>query len=206
MTDFRALLARSARGEREALDSLLAAYYPTVQSMVHRALATDLRLKRPWLAAMFSTGDVVQEVFCGVVRDIDTFDGEDESAFVAYLATMVKNRLVDAIRFHEAVRRDQRRAIRLPDSEPDQDQDQDAVDPARAAALDEQVQRFLRVVNKFEPRERMLLRERLERGVAFRDLAEQLGYPSEDAARKAFYAAQAKLVWRLRSAGVTVGD
>lgn len=204
MTDFRALLAGAARGDREALDALLTCYYPAVQAMVHRALATDLRLKRPWLAAMFSTGDVVQEVFCGVVRDIGSFDGADEGAFVAFLATMVKNRLIDAIRFHEAVRRDQRRAIKLGDSEPDFDGA--APDPAQAVALDEQVQRFLRVVNTFEPRERLLLRDRLDLGVGFRELAEQLGYPSEDAARKAFYAAHAKLVLRLRSAGVTVSS
>lgn len=202
MTDFRGLVAGAARGDRDALDRLVTVYYPSVQGMVHRALATDLRLKRPWLAAMFSTGDVVQEVFCGVVRDIKGFDGDDESAFVGYLASMVKNRLVDAIRFHEAVRRDQRRAIKIGDSEPDASVADP--DPAEAAALDEQVQRFLRVVNTFEPRERQLLRDRLDHQVGFRELAERLGYPSEDAARKAFYAAHAKLVLRLRTAGVTV--
>jgi len=43
------------------------------------------------------------------------------------------------------------------------------------------------------------LRARLEGLASFRELAEQLGYGSESAARRAFFEAQARLVLRLRA-------
>ena len=48
------------------------------------------------------------------------------------------------------------------------------------------------------PWEQLLLRARIEQGAKFQDLADQLGYPSRSAARRAFYSAQARLVIRLR--------
>ena len=107
--EFQSALAAARNGDARALDSLFDRFYPQVKRMVHRSLTADLRDKRPWLVSAFSTGDVVQEVFRHVVRDFDSFAGTSEAAFVSYLATLIKNRLVDAIRFHEAVRRDRRR-------------------------------------------------------------------------------------------------
>ena len=66
---FASLLARARQGDDAALDQLLERYYPVVQEMVHRSLSRDLRTKRPWLIARFSTGDVVQEVFRSVLTE-----------------------------------------------------------------------------------------------------------------------------------------
>jgi RNA polymerase sigma factor (sigma-70 family) len=195
---------RAARGgDRGATEALIERFYPRVQSMVHRSLAAELLPKRPWLASMFSTGDVVQEVFVGVLRDLEAFAGLTESSFTSYLATAVKNRLIDAMRFHEAIRRDRRRTQ---DVEPMDDFGSATPEPASAAVRAEELELFCRVMASIPARERLLLRERIERGETFRSLAEQLGYPSEDAARKAFYTAQSRLVLRLRAAGLSLDD
>ena len=177
------LLTAARAGDRGAMDELFLRFYPSVRNMVHHSLATDLRRKRPWLAAMFSTGDVVQEVFQSVIRDMEHFDGESEGAFVAYLVTLIKNRLTDAIRFHEAMRRDSRRAPHAGDSL--DDQAAESRDPAEIAAAEEQLRRYIR--------------ERLHGTTTFAELAQQFGYPSEDAARKAFCAAQARLLLSIQN-------
>jgi RNA polymerase sigma factor (sigma-70 family) len=191
--DFAQTLAAARKGDRAALDRLLAEVYPQVRELVHAALATDLRRRRPWLTAMFSTGDVVQEVFCGVIRDLDGFEGVHAGAFVRYLATMVKNRLVDAVRFHEARRRDVRRAR----DHVDPDSVGKPVDPSSLAEYQDELIAYTRALATFPQREQVLLRERLHGGQTFKDLASLLGYGSEDAARRAFHAAQARLLLRL---------
>jgi len=190
--DFHALLAAARAGEADALDRLVRRFYPAVRALVHRSLATDLRRKKPWLMAVFSTGDVVQEVFCSVVRDLDGFESTNEGAFVRFLSTMVQNRLIDAVRFHEALRRDARRTTPSP---PDLSElHASGYGPADAAESEDQMRRYLRALATLAARDAAVLRERLQTNATFRQIAAALGYPSEDAARKAFAAAQARLL------------
>lgn len=190
--EFPKVLAAARQGDREALDRLIAQLYPAVRDLVHASLATDLRRKRPWLTALFSTGDVVQEVFCGVIRDLDDFHSAHEGAFVNYLATMVKNRLMDTVRFHQAMRRDVRRTTDI-----EGDDLAARSDPLEVAELEDELRAYARALATFPQREQLLLRERLNGTQTFRELAELLGYSSEDAVRRAFHAAQARLLVRL---------
>ena len=187
------------KGDSAALDELCDRFYPTVRAMVHRSLASDLRLKRPWVSTLFSTGDVVQEVFQSVLRDLGSVHSTSEEAFTGYLARIVRNRLIDAIRFHEAARRDRRLAT-VSIQEVDVASEGDG--PSTKATTADEIAVFLRVLETLPEREKLLLRERMERGETFAELAEVLGYPSADAARKAYYAAQALMLVRLRSAGI----
>lgn len=201
VTDGRTFLStlESARlGDAEALDELARRFYPAVQELVHHRLATDMRHRRPWLAARFSTGDVVQSVFEGVLRDIGTFAGRTEEAFVGYLATVVRNRILDAVRFHEAAQRDGRRAHSMT---PEFDAEGREIDPADAAISTEGMEKLMKALGGLEPRTQHLLRARMEGLASFRELAEQLGYGSESAARRAFFDAQARLSIDLREDG-----
>jgi RNA polymerase sigma factor (sigma-70 family) len=187
---FLELLAEARAGRPEALDALMAAFYPVVQRMVHKSLARDLRVHRPWLTARFSTGDIVQEVFRSVLKDLGAFAGTTEAAFLGYLTMVVRNRLIDAIRFHESERRDGRRTGSVsgtwgPARTPD--------DPEQHVATAEELERMHRALARFPERERLLLRARFEGVETFKNLGEQLGYGSETATRRAFYAAQARL-------------
>ena len=192
---FGIVLAAARQGDGAALDSLAGRFYPTVERIVHHRLATDLRTSRPWLTARFSTGDVVQEVFQGVLRDLGAFAGETEEAFVGYLAMVVRNRIIDAVRFHEADRRDGRRSSPTPDGF---ELEGDAADPSHSAASQEEVQRLFEALQHFPEREQLLLRARMEGVASFGELASQLGYGSESAARRAFYSAQARLTLHLK--------
>ena len=187
---FAELLASARRGEAEALGVLTERFYPTVQELVHHRLAADVRSGRPWLTARFSTGDVVHDVFHGVLRDLDAFAGDTEDAFVGYLVVVTRNRIIDMVRFHEADRRDGRRGGPLPEG---LDLPASASSPASMAASVERIELIQHALKQFDAREQHLLRARIEGQATFAELAEQLGYETESGARRAFYGAQARL-------------
>ncbi|MEM7516263.1 MAG: sigma-70 family RNA polymerase sigma factor, partial [Planctomycetota bacterium] len=188
-------LGAARKGEAGALDQLFSQFYPGVEQLVHRSLATDLRRNRPWLISRFSTGDVVQEVFRSVLRDLDSFGGKTEDAFRGYLAMIVRNRLIDAIRYHEAARRDGRRAVNkegiVESIEAEGSQTQRISNAETAEA-------FHAELAKLPERERLLVRARLENEETFQVLADRLGYDSAGIARRLFYALQAQILMKLR--------
>ncbi len=192
--NFLRTLEQARAGDSEAMEALFTGYYPRVSKMVHEGLARDLRTKRPWLATRFSTGDVVQEVFRSLLKDLSGFRGTSEDAFRGYLAMVVRNRLLDAIRFHESAQRDGRITSRSPEG---LDPAGPSPDPVAEAENAEEAKDLHETLQTFPEHEQLLLRARLEQGVKFQDLADQLGYPSKAAARRAFYSAQALLVIRL---------
>jgi hypothetical protein len=49
----------------------MARCYPKVRAIVHNQLEHDFRKHHRWILPLFSTGDIVQEVFVGVVNGID---------------------------------------------------------------------------------------------------------------------------------------
>ena len=196
---FQVLLAGARAGDAEARDRLFERLYPRLQRIAHWSMAVEVRQRRPWLAALFSTGDVVQDVCQRVLAELHTFEADSERALFSYLSVAVRNRLYDVLRFHEAVRRDCRRSagdpsgleLRLPEP-----------GPATQALQSDLVTSFWRIAATLPPRERELLRMRANGEQTFEDVARVLGYPSADAARKALYAAQARLLVRLRAAGL----
>ncbi|MEL6904641.1 MAG: sigma-70 family RNA polymerase sigma factor [Planctomycetota bacterium] len=196
--DLSATLERARAGDEGAREELFRALYPTVERLVHRGPSQDVRRGRPWLAARFSTGDVVQEVFRRLLADLPSFVGSHERALVGYLAASIRHRLIDAVRFHEASQRDGRRTVVQPE---ERDPTAHARSPVSDVASIEEIERFQSILQGFPERERLLLRGRIEDDARFQDLAEQLGYSSTSAAKRAFYAAQATLVVRIRQRG-----
>lgn len=200
VSEFESTLAAAKRGDASALDQLFRSFGPGVHRMVHRQLQADVRVRRPWLSSMFSTADIVQEVLFSILRDLRDFEGEDEGTFESYLVTLTRHRLLDAVRFFEAVRRDQRRQVDL---------DRDVVDcvpgPERVAVQVDELRRFHESLTTIRPRDQALLRGRLEDGEPFADLAERLGYASADSARKCFHVAMARILARLGCESLPVG-
>ncbi|MEZ6016873.1 MAG: sigma-70 family RNA polymerase sigma factor [Planctomycetota bacterium] len=191
---FPDVLARAKAGDPAAVEALVERFYPRVNRLVHSSLSTDVRHGRPWLASRFSTGDVVQEVFRSVLRDLSTFQGESERAFAGYMTMIVRNRLVDAIRHHEAQGRDARR--RAPEFEV-AETESDIEPAAQQVDARDELQRIHELLDEFPVRERLLLRARIEGTASFADLAEQLGYSSTTTARRVFFETRARLAVRL---------
>lgn len=188
--DLAQLLSEARTGDLDARERVFERFYPTVERLVHARLSKDVRIGRPWLNSRFSTGDVVQEVFRGLMDDLGAFRGNSEEALCSYLAISVKHKLVDALRFHQAQQRDGRRTA--VDSSPGWSECA-SPGPAAKVSSQEELVRFQQILSELPARERLLLRARMESDLSFTDLAEQLGYGSRSAAQRAFYALRAKL-------------
>lgn len=160
-------LERARRGDTAALDRLFRRFYPVVQDMVHRKLARDFASTRAWLTARFSTGDVVQEVFRSVLLDLRSFRGTTERDFARYLAMVVRNRILDVVRHHQAARRDGRRTSLVSTALPDIREEQGA---GELSALSEYAEQLRRALREFPERERLLLRARIEDQETFQNL------------------------------------
>jgi RNA polymerase sigma factor (sigma-70 family) len=204
-------LAAVKAGDQEARAVLFDRFYGPVREIVHRQLQHDFRKNHRWILPLFSTGDIVQEVFLGVVHhQLDGFvgtDGTDEEAFVQYLTAIVKHRLVDAMRYHEASRRDVRRRVEQPTQDTTRagamgDAAAGDVTPSIAASIGEQLGVYNEVMDEMPQKQRRLLELRMEKEESFATIADVLGIASADAARQSFRLAKAKLLVRLRARGM----
>ncbi len=199
-------LLRCAADDPAARDLLLREIYPDVRDLVHRTLDRDFRRRHPWMLQMFSTGDIVQEVFLAVVKSRPETGAHHEHELRAFLATQVQNRIIDRVRFHLAQRRDARQEAPLVRDDatvavPARDQT-----PSVLVALDERAKLLRGVLADLDTQERALWQLRVEQEQSFSAVAQTLGLASEEAARSAFRRLQAKLALRLHRLGVHVDE
>lgn len=201
--ELQPLLGAAAAGDAAARDRVVECCYPDVRARVHRELEYDFRRHHRWILPLFSTQDVVHEVLAAVVADLGEtrFDGLPQ--FVAYLGTLVHHRLLDAVRCHEAERRDAKRQV----GEITADLAAAAADrreaaPSFAASLVERAGLVRDALAELPERQRRVLELRLCDGEPFASIAEALGYSTEATARGAFVDAQAKLLVKLRTRGL----
>jgi len=201
--DLDLLLMAARRGDHAAQGELVARFSARVSAMVHRQLQTRLRPQQHAMLRQLSTGDFVQEVFLEVLRGLERWEGNSEEAFLGLLATLVEHRIVDQIRRSQAARRDVRRQHDAGPTTVGVAADERG--PSTIAAANEQLEIYREALQSFPERERALLALRMEEKVEFAELATRLAYPSPDAACKAFHAAEARLLLRLRQRGIA-GD
>ncbi|MEM7200605.1 MAG: sigma-70 family RNA polymerase sigma factor [Planctomycetota bacterium] len=197
--------ASASLRDPNAREELITRFYPRVRALVHRQLQQDYRRRHQWILPLFSTGDIVQEVFCGVVRSLQDATFDDEDAFVSYLATLVRNRITDELRFHEAARRDARRSDTAGSLPGEKWTDPQAATPAGAASTAEQIQLVREAIDGFPERERKVLELRLIHGETFGRIAADTGYASKKTARQAFLRCHARLLVHLQRRGVGRG-
>lgn len=202
MSSLRETLHSAARGDRAAIDKLLAEAYPEVRRLVHAQLARDHRPGNRWVGALFSTDDIVQDVFLGVIQGLGDFAGEADREFYGWIATQVKNRIVDRMRFHRAQRRDVRRQAPPPDASGPPPIAAADPTPSRHAMLDERARLFELALATMTEREKQLWELRAEQDLGFAEIAERLAYADAESARSVFRALRAKLIVRLRRLGI----
>lgn len=92
------LVQRAARGERTALTALLEQHGPGVWE----SLAGEIPSR--WQSVL-SREDVMQQTYTDAILDVGRFSATSEEAFSAWLATLARRNLIDAIRMLEAEKR-----------------------------------------------------------------------------------------------------
>lgn len=181
------LLARARRGDQGALEHLFERH--------HRPLArwASGRLPR-WARRLSDTDDLVQDVLLQTFRKIDTFDARGPGALQAYLRQGVMNRVRDELRAHG------RRPPAVGLDADDESARANGPSPLEQAIGSENFDRYERALAQLTTDEREAILGRLEMGYTYQELAEAIGRPSAEAARKATERALVRLAEEMRRA------
>lgn len=86
------LLGLARKGDRAALDTLLTELQGKFRVSASRRLTKALRTR-------MRTSDVLQTTYLHVVKAIESFEGEDEDAFVVWVTRILENSIRDRARF-----------------------------------------------------------------------------------------------------------
>lgn len=92
------LLERARGGDREALEALLARYDGAVRAALRGAI-------HPRFQPLLTLDDVMQQAYTDAFLAIQRFVGDEPAQLVAWLATLARRNLVDAVRLLEADKR-----------------------------------------------------------------------------------------------------
>ena len=171
------LIERVRGGDRVAMDTLFARCLPRL-----RRWATG-RLPG-WARGSADTQDLVQEAVLQTFKKIGEFEPRGEGALQAYLRQAVMNRIRDELR---------RVGRRGPADELDSGIRGDEPSPLESAIGQEMTERYERALASLKPDEREAIIARVELGYNHQELAEALGKPTPDAARKASQRALVRL-------------
>lgn len=176
------LLERARAGDADALDRLFARHVKPLRRWISGRLPK-------WARDMADTDDLVQDALLQTFKRIEVFDPRGPGALQAYLRQAVFNRVRDELR----------RKGRRPEST-----DLDGVElasdqsPLEEAIGSEAVDRYERALQRLRPEEREAIVARVELGYTYEELAEALGKPTPDAARKAAQRALLKLASEMK--------
>lgn len=187
-TDSMELIQRARRGDREAIERLVAHYYGRVRPIVRARLGRALRRR-------VDSADILQETFVDAVGMIERFEGDGGASLLAWLTRIAELRVRAALQRASAAKRDVAREVRLGSDclrarglEP-----VDRTTPSGVVARGEGEALVLCALEELtdEQREAILLRDYAES--SWTEIARVLGKPTAGAARMLHARAMAKL-------------
>jgi RNA polymerase sigma factor (sigma-70 family) len=162
------LIERARRGDTASLERLMSRHLGPLRRWVSG------RLPR-WARDLSDTDDLVQDTLLRTFRRIDDFEVRGAGALQAYLRHAVMNRLRDELR----------RKGRAPVLVDGAGLDLEAGgSPLEDAIGREAFERYQAALTRLRPEEREAIVARVEMDYSYAELAEILGKPTPDAARK----------------------
>jgi RNA polymerase sigma-70 factor (ECF subfamily) len=171
------LVIRARHGDQQAFDSLFARHYPALR----RWASGRLPLRARELA---DTDDLVQEALLQTFRRLGELEARGAGSLYAYLRRAVLNKIRDHIRSGK----------RRPDHTGLQDVEAgEELSPLEQAIGREALERYERALARLRPVEQEAVIGRVELGFTYEELAQSMGSPSSEAARKAAHRALVRL-------------
>jgi len=163
------LIQRVREGDKDALERVIQRHLAPLRRYVTG------RLPR-WARDLADTDDLVQDTLLRTFSKMDAFEVRGVGALQAYLRQAVMNRLRDELRRKG-------RAPALVDVDEQHLVGQGS--PLEEAIGAEAAARYVAALARLEPEEREAIIGRVEMEYSYSDLADVLGKPTADAARKA---------------------
>jgi RNA polymerase sigma-70 factor (ECF subfamily) len=178
------LIERVRAGDQEALERLFARHLKPLQRWARG------RLPR-WARDLADTDDLVQDTLVQTFKRIENFEPRRVGALQAYLRQAVLNR----------IRNELRRKGREPHATDLDGIEVESVEsPLEQAIGREAVERYEGALKRLKAEEREAIIARVEMGYSFEELAEALGKPTPDAARKTAHRALVRLAEEMNRA------
>ncbi len=161
------LLRDVRNGDKTARDQLIQRYLPLLRRWAHGRLPNSAR-------DLSDTDDLVQITFLRALNKLDTFESQRPGAFLAYLRMILLNALRDE------VRRRNRRPEQLPIAE-EQLASQSSVVEELAGA--EALAAYEAALSKLDEEKRMAVLMRVEFGMGYQEIADELERPTANGTR-----------------------
>ena len=178
------LLNRARNGDQPALDRLFARHLRPLQRWASGRLPK-------WARDLADTDDLVQDTLLQTFKRIGDFEPRRVGALQAYLRQAVVNRLRDELR---------RKGRRPESADLDSVQLESAESPLEEAIGREAVELYEQALQRLKPEEREAIIARVEMDYSYEELAQVLGRPTPDAARKAAQRALVRLAEEMKRA------
>ena len=179
------LIERAREGDQDSLDRLMARHLGPLRRFVSGRLPH-------WARDLSDTDDLVQDTLLRTFKKIEDFEVRGAGALQAYLRQAVMNRLRDELR----------RKGRSPAAVEIEGDGLDLVaegSPLEEAMGREAFERYQAALTRLRPEEREAIIARVEMDYSYAELAEILGKPTPDAARKAAQRALVRLAEEMRT-------
>lgn len=178
-----ALIARARAGDQEAVERLFARHLRPLQRWASGRLPK-------WARDLADTDDLVQDTLLQTFKRIGDFEPRRVGALQAYLRQAVVNRLRDELR----------RKGRRPESTDIEGVELEAAadSPLEEAIGREEVEHYERALQRLRPEEREAIIARVEMDYSYEELAQVLGKPTPDAARKTAQRALVRLAEEMK--------
>lgn len=178
-----ALLERALTGDDRAMEALFQRHLGPLQRWARGRLP-------PWARDLSDTDDLVQDVLLRTFTHLDAFEPRGAGALQAYLRQAIVNRVRDELR--RCGRRPEMTVLEGLDPAGDASPYEDAIGR-------ETVEHYEEALGRLRPEEREAIVARVEMGYSYEDLAQVLGKPTAEAARKAAQRALVRLAEEMRA-------
>jgi RNA polymerase sigma-70 factor (ECF subfamily) len=178
------LIERARAGDQEAIERLFARHLKPLQRWASGRLPK-------WARDLADTDDLVQDTLVQTFKRIEAFEPRRVGALQAYLRQAVLNR----------IRNELRRKGRQPDATNLEGIEIDTAEsPLEHAIGREAVERYEQALQRLSAEEREAIIAKVEMGYTNEELAEALGKPTPDAARKTAHRALVRLAEEMKRA------
>jgi RNA polymerase sigma factor (sigma-70 family) len=178
------LIERARAGDEEAIERLFARHLKPLQRWASGRLPK-------WARDLADTDDLVQDTLVQTFKRIEGFEPRRVGALQAYLRQAVLNR----------IRNELRRKGRQPHATDLDGIEVESVEsPLEQAIGREAVERYETALQRLTAEEREAIIARVEMGYSYEELAEALGKPTSEAARKAARRALVRLAAEMQRA------
>lgn len=192
------LIRRAQGGERPALGTLFARYYPRVQRIVRARMGTVLR-------SLEDPEDIVQNTFLVAIDKFDDFEIRENAALINWLARLAEHQIQNAVKRHRAMKRDHRREVVLAWIHDSMTSGKLALEPAvsedgaaTAAMQSEELEILEECMHALPGPQREVILLRTFAGGSWDWIAKELGRPTPAAARELFSRARVALAQAMR--------